>query len=521
MKARLILVLHSHIPYVMRQGRWPFGEVWLFEAMAETYIPFIRSWARLLQEGYRVPLTISMSPTLLEQLASPYIQEGFIKYLKEREDMATTEEKHFLASGQKELASLANFYRCFYRDVRRDYVLDFDCDIIKIIKSFKDRVPLEVIATAGTHAYLPLLKDHDSLERQITRGIETFTKQLGTPPAGFWLPECGYYQGLEDILARCGIRYFFVDSHAIEGGKPPQVYSEMEELVDDQVDDFAETGLSTFRGYRIKDKDIAVFGRNAMISHQVWSKHWGYPGDAAYREFHKTSEKSGFKYWKVTDRKSDMGTKTFYDADEARIKAKEHAAHFNRVLTNSAREAIKLGFRSPLIVGCYDTELFGHWWWEGVDWIEEVMRLIAHNEELEQVLPSTILQSWDKMPEAQVFESSWGMGGKHFGWHNNETNWMWETIKLAREEYKSIQGSCENELVIEAASQAEKELMLMESSDWFFMVTNNHTQDYAVTRFFDHYARLVRLTDMVKRNQFSPEDITWMRDIEKEDQLFT
>ncbi|HBQ26387.1 MAG TPA: 1,4-alpha-glucan branching protein, partial [Syntrophomonas sp.] len=143
------------------------------------------------------------------------------------------------------------------------------------------------------------------------------------------------------------------------------MFSEGGEETEVEIATFARTGLSTYRPYRIKDKEITVYGRNSMVSHQVWSADYGYPGDPDYREFHKQDQRSGFKYWKVTDRRILDG-KQAYNPDQAALRAKQHAVHFVKSLEENSREARKLGFTSPSIVGCYDTELFGHWWWEGV-----------------------------------------------------------------------------------------------------------------------------------------------------------
>lgn len=520
MTAKLMLVLHSHLPYVKRQGRWPFGEVWLYEAMAETYIPFLRTASRLYDEGAAVSMALSLSPTLVQQVASPYINDGFIEYLKNQEDLAAGDERYFMARGQKDFAQVANQYRRYYQDIRRDFLVEYDGDLIGGVSNLVARMNLEIMTTAATHAYLPLIQDRSSLERQIRVGKEVFTNNFGIEPRGFWLPECGYYQGLEDILIENGMKYFIVDGHAVEGGKPPQVYSDMDGLEVEEVEVFAETGLSTYRPYKIKDKPIAVFGRNTMVSYQVWSKDYGYPGDVSYREFHKESPRSGLKYWKVTDRNRATG-KMPYNHDEAIGVAKSHAAHFVDVIHNVGQEAAKMGFREPLIVACYDTELFGHWWWEGVDWIEEVMRLVSRRDDIKMVTPSHMLRDWDKLAEAQVFESSWGVGGKHFGWYNLETSWMWDTISKARDEFNAIAGVNGGDILQQAIVQAEKELMLMESSDWFFMVTNNHTRDYAVKRFFNHYAKLIRLVEMIKSDRFDAQSVQWLRSVQKEDELFT
>lgn len=520
MSPRLMLVLHSHLPYVKRQGRWPFGEVWLFEAMAETYIPLLQTWQGLLDDGISAPLTLSLSPTLMEQLQSEYLRDGFIEYLKSCEGQASADERSFMARGQKDLARVAADYRRFYQDIRRSFVAEFGGDLIEVIKGLSQRVPLDILATAGTHAYLPLIKDRTSLERQIAAGTECFVKHLGYEPQGFWLPECGYSQGIEEVLEQHNIRYFFVDGHAIEGGRPAQTFSGYHLTPETDNSEYKKTGLSTYSPYRVKDRSMGVFGRNTMVSLQVWSKDYGYPGDAYYRDFHKQLPGSGLKYWRVTRRDVNPECKLVYDRHQAQETVKRHAAHFMDTIEGIAREADRLGYSEPLIVACYDTELFGHWWWEGVDWLEELVRLISGRDHWRMVLPGTVLQEMDSIPEAQVLESSWGTGGKHFGWSNPETAWMWETISKARRELESIAGISGGDLITRARNQAVKELMLMESSDWFFMVTNNHTRDYAVRRFLEHFGKLVRLTEMVRINQFIPETIEWMKRVEEEDDLF-
>lgn len=513
MKSNIVLLLHSHIPYVKRQGRWPFGEVWLFEAMAETYIPFLQAWYRLIEDGICPQVTVSFSPTLLEQLSSKYIQKEFVNYLKERESKALEEERYYNSISDKKMAELAAYYYRFYKDVRRDYCIEYDCDIIQGMKDLKDKGFIEIITTSASHAYLPLL-DKKSLEYQVLWGKKAYEKYFVSEPAGFWLPECGYFQGIEDILIKNGFKYFFVDSHAVEGGKPLGDFSYGCEN-EGEVEIFADTGLSTYRPYRIKNKDIMVLGRNAMVSQQVWSADYGYPGDVSYREFHKQSYRSGFKYWRVTDRYNTMDKKELYNSNRASQRVKQHAIHFKNSLENTGIEARNLGFDSPLIVACYDTELFGHWWWEGINWLEELMKQIHTSSGLELVLPSTIK---DVAHEAQVFESSWGMGGKHYVWDNEETAWMWDVIKQASQEYHGLdKEDIRSDIGGRVLAQALRELILIESSDWLFMVSNNLTRDYAMKRFYEHYAKFLRLTYAIRENNFNDELVEWLDRIQLED----
>jgi len=507
-----MLVLHSHLPYLKHHG-----EVWLFEAMAETYVPLVMTWSRLLAEDIHACVTISLSPTLIQQLASEYIRTGFVQYLKECEKKARWDERHYLAVGEQELARVAQDYQRFYQEVRRSYQVDLGGDLLGAFKHLRDRVPLEIITTAATHSYLPLLKDQSGLERQIAMGKASFARHLGFEPRGFWLPECGYYPGIEEILTQHGFKYVFVDGHAIEGGLPAQAFSGPYGL--SEVEVFSETGLSTYSPYIVKGHELKVFGRNAMISRQVWSKDNGYPGDPHYREYHKKAPQSGLKYWRVTDRGLDQSSKLPYDRGRALQIAGQHAGHFVKLVDDMLKEAEKMGYPDPLVVACYDTELFGHWWWEGVDWLEEVARQVVEKDNWHMVLPGRVLSQRSLLSSANLFESSWGAGGKHLGWSNNETSWMWETLAKAREELSRGEGPL-SKWGERAQQQAIKELMLMESSDWFFMVTNNYTRDYAIKRFLEHYAKLIRLTSLVKLNRFDARDQSWVMKIEQEDKVF-
>ena len=208
--------------------------------------------------------------------------------------MSRADERYYLSQSDREFARIAAYYANFYRDIRRDYEMELDRDVIQALRFLQNRGQLEIITTAATHAYLPLL-DRASLEDQVYWGKRLYEQLFSIEPQGFWLPECGYFQGIEDVLIENGFKYFFVDSHAIEGGKPLGAMSPGGNGEEVEIETFAATGLSTYRPYRVEDRDITVFGRNSMVSQQVWSADYGYPGDEAYREFHKYSERYGIK----------------------------------------------------------------------------------------------------------------------------------------------------------------------------------------------------------------------------------
>lgn len=511
--ARIMLLLHSHIPYVMRQGRWPFGEIWLFEAMAETYVPLLNMLERLHREGINPRLIFNFSPTLLDQLASGYIREEFAAYLRDGEARARSDKRFYESTGGSDLAMLAAYYERCCRDVRMSFEVDHDRDLAAAFWRHRENGRIDIVATAATHAYLPLV-DSSSIALQVRLGKLAYEKHFNSAPEGFWLPECGYKSGLEDVLQDCGFRYFFVDSHAVEGGRPRGDGSPFQGHLRAEVEFFADTGLSTYRPYRVLNTDFMVLGRNAMVSQQVWSADTGYPGDGSYREYHQSSPRSGFKYWRVTNRR-ESGAKEIYQPAAAAATARKQARHFVDSIANMVFHARKIGVEDPLIVGCYDTELFGHWWWEGPLWLEEVIRLIDARSDLELCLPGAV--GWPRR-EAKLFESSWGMGGKHFIWENEETLWMWELTREACEDsWNLLRHPAGQALEKRVAVQAVKELLLLESSDWFFMVSNNLTRDYAMKRFFEHYTRLLRLNEAIRNGCREPGLELWLQRFEYDD----
>ena len=313
------LVLHSHIPYTKKAGKWPFGEEWLYEAMAETYIPILDILAGL-NESARV--CVSISPVLMEQLRDPYMNEGFEEYLGQRLAAASADVSRFAATSDYRLKKLAEGYVDYYEKVKDAYIRVWNCDLLGAFKSLQDQGRIEVITSAATHAYLPLMGDEASVRLQLLVGRETYKAYMGREPAGIWLPECGYRPrggkdphggtlrpGIEQHLKELGIHYFLVDSHAIEGGAPLGIYSSRLAHSFQHVDEnSAHTGRSTFRPYYVEDSGVAVFGRDRRTGSQVWSSEWGYPGDGSYREFHKRDEKSGLDIG-VTNRLTGLDRK--------------------------------------------------------------------------------------------------------------------------------------------------------------------------------------------------------------------
>ncbi len=454
----------------------------------------------------------------MAQLDSGYIQDGFLSYLKDMENLARQDERFFLSHGEKDLAGLARGYQLYYREIRYYFGSEFNANLLGQLVYIRSQSDLEIITTAATHAYLPLLGDVESVELQVTAGRDAFYEMMGFVPRGFWLPECGYFPGLEQSLGKSGFEFFFVDGHAIEGGEPTQAYSGTSQIIGIDKDTFPETGKSAACPYRVGGSDALVFGRNARLSRQVWSAETGYPGDPVYRDYYRSAHGSGLKYWRVTDRNGHESSKQIYNQKVALTKVRDHARDFMDTAANMLSEERRMGLGSPLLVAGYDTELFGHWWGEGIFWLEQLLREAA-NRKTGMVVPGQVIGDLS-LNEVRLYESSWGAGGKHDVWGNAETSWMWDILEKARGQLDNVKGRVSSDWAERSIAQATKELMLMQSSDWFFMVSRNRTRDYAIQRYLEHYGNLTRLVVLTSSGKFTEEEKSWLTKVEAQDKGF-
>ncbi len=305
MKGYLTFVLHTHIPpYVRKHGKWPFGEEWVFEAISETYIPLLMEFERLRDSGVKFGIVVNVTPVLAEQLTDEYMKKAFEEYM-ERKLKAMEEDLKSRKYDEKAVSYMLNYFRKVY-----DYWKAINGDIIGKLRELQDQGYVEVITSAATHGYLPLLGRDEAIRAQIANGVATYEKHFGRKPKGIWLPECAYRpagewelpggrkvkrQGIEKFLEEFGLRYFFVESRLIDEGPASNVYGEVL---------LADTEKTTLRPYWIKGSNVAVFARNRETGHQVWSAHYGYPGDFWYREFHKKAPEE----WRAVLEDNEQGS---------------------------------------------------------------------------------------------------------------------------------------------------------------------------------------------------------------------
>lgn len=492
------LVLHSHLPYARLAGGWPHGEEWVHEALLECYLPLAQALGRLAAErAGSLGVTLSITPILAEQLADATIISHFDRYVDDRIARARRDGLRF-RDAERWREPVAEFHMRRYEETRAFWRAQ-DRNVLGVFARLEATGAIEIATSAATHGYLPLLEDDAAVRFQVDTGIAAHERRFGRRPRSFWLPECAYRPGLERVLDAADIRVFFVETHLVTGGRPatlPRIgpYSESSVHVDDAPASVAaETHGSTFRAYRVGSSSVGVMARNERTGLQVWSAAWGYPGDGAYREFHKRDSESGLHYWRVTAGGLGLGDKQGYSPERARQQAEEHAGHFAGVVEDELEGYHRQTGQRGLLMASYDTELFGHWWLEGVRWLEGVIRRLRASESVAVTSASAYIDGHPPAASITLPEGSWGGGGDHRTWRNEVTAWTWPVIHARQRRAGQLLRRD-----TAATRQLARELLLLQSSDWQFLMTTGQASDYAVERFNGHVTRFDRLAECLE-----------------------
>lgn len=514
-KGYFALVLHAHLPFVRHPEHERFlEEDWLFEALTETYLPLLDVFEGLARRGIHFRVTMSLTPTLLSMMTDPLLQSRYVRYLDER--LTALEGERRRTEGDSYYQPVVLFYVDRYERLRRRFLEEDRLDPTRAFRRLMDAGYLEIVTCGATHGYLPLLAvNEESLYAQISMAVRTHERILGRRPRGIWLPECGYKPGIERILAEFGIDYFFLDSHGVLNADPRPRYG-------------VHRPVRTPTG-------VAAFARDYESSKQVWSADEGYPGDPTYREFYRDAGFdvhephiaalhhagipgfTGLKYHRITG-KTDW--KEPYHPGWAQERAAMHAGHFmfNRQLQVSWLTSFL--DRPPIVVAPYDAELFGHWWFEGPQWIDFLLRKIAFDQnDIKTITPAEYLDRFSDLQPVAPPECSWGAGGFHEVWLNGSNDWMYPHLHQAAERMSGLVRRFQHAdgVLRWTLDQAARELLLAQASDWAFIMKTGTAVDYAVRRFKTHIHRFDRLTSMAEQNGY---DEGYLRAVAERDTIF-
>jgi 1,4-alpha-glucan branching enzyme len=409
-------------------------------------------------------------------------------------------------TGDGHLLPLVGFWKA--RLLRlRELFHNIDRDLIGAFRSLESAGRIEIIGSAATHGYLPLLARDESIRLQLAVGVSEHRRIFGQSPAGCWLPECAYRprgpwepwptaprtgmrRGIEEHLADAGFQYFFVDAHLAAAGRPLGLSGDPagDPIVHAPASPAAPTEplRSPYRAYRVAHGSVAAYVRDPRASMQVWSRFEGYPGDEWYLEFHKMRWPGGLKFWRVSGAGVDLGGKQPYSPDAAANRARSHAEHFAHLLAGiSAGQSQN---REGVVVAPFDTELFGHWWFEGPEFLGEAYRALTRQKEA--IRPATGAGHLrDHPPRAAIRLpwGSWGANGDSSMWLSEQTAWTWERLwPLEQAFWDAAPNAIASPSARPVLAQAARELLLAQSSDWQFIISTGAAADYAERRFREH-----------------------------------
>ncbi len=550
------LILHAHLPFV-RHPEYPefLEEDWLYEAITEVYLPLIFIFQTLHETGAKPRLAMNVSPPLCEMLADPLLQERYTRHLenllelaKKELDRTTSESHEFYDAAKMYVDSLSASLDLWNNRYGRNLITAF--------RELQDAGVLEIITCGATHGFMPLISTIESRRAQVQIAVANYKKHFGRQPRGIWLAECAYEPGVEDLIKDAGIEYFIADTHAILYGDPRPKYGVHAPVV--------------------CPNGTAVFARDVETSQQVWSAEIGYPGNDLYREFYRdigwdapldyirpyldsdgNRKHLGLKYHRITGRDVPQNLKQPYLPKLAREKAAENAMHF---IGERIKQAHKLREtfegHPPLVVSPYDAELYGHWWFEGPQFIDFFFKKIHYDQnEIECITPGDFLDANMPIQIQKPTASSWGENGYYKVWINEANSWMYPfqhdaerrmtalankfAVQSPKSNVQTQDGSkgpwtLDLGLWTRILNQAARELLLAQSSDWAFQIYQGTTVEYSSRRFQSHIHRFDLLAKMLEQSSppyeggvaegrggsLSSDQLALLTEIENRDNIF-
>ncbi len=561
-------ILHTHLPYVLHHGKWPHGSDWLSEAVAECYIPILGMLEKMSAEDLNPKISMDFSPVNLEQLADPDFATVFVEYCHEKIRAAEKDYVYFGQNGEQHFQPMAEYWREFYSKTKDLFIENYQCNVVSGFRKLSDTGVLDAMTCGATHGYFPLLLRDDNIRGQIHCAVDTHEQHFGKRPRGIWLPECGYRPGykwsptvgpeayrqaseeragVEELLAEAGLEYFVVDGALTQGGRAVPPYQPIAKALREQSLSATEPNdipgvefdpnrsltdiywVNSSKQSMASNKNFpAVFSRDPASASRVWKAESGYPGAGAYLDFHKKHHNSGLQYWGITGPHTDMGDKLPYLPEETERQIEIDADDFVSLVRKELEDHAATHNYPGILAAPFDTELFGHWWFEGPRFLEKVLRRIAPSEEITLTNCAEALDAYSA-PRNMISlpEGSWGEGGKHFVWTNKEVAWMWDVIYPLEDRFLNVLHTTPSgrhaglTLILE---QAARELLLLEASDWPFVISTQGAIDYSKERFAEHATLLTRLLDIAEQfdeiKGLSNDDSTFLQEARNKDRVF-
>ncbi|MBA3441007.1 MAG: DUF1957 domain-containing protein [Pyrinomonadaceae bacterium] len=511
------LILHAHLPFVPYPEHPHLREEeTLYQAITEAYLPLIDVISNLHKSGVAPRITIGVSPLLCEMLADPLRQSLYTGHLENLLSLTEQEIKRTEREAP-EFVSAAKMYHEKLNAAWRLWSNQLNHNILPTLGELQTADMVEIITSSATHAVLPLISTVEARRAQVEVAVANYRKHFKQTPRGIWLPGCAYEMGIEELLADVGIEYFVTDAQAILYGDPRPRYG-------------------IYAPVRCPN-GVAVFARDPQTSQQVESSVIGYPSHAAYRDLsteaplerlHTHLRGNGerrpldLKYHRITGRDVPLADKHPYDPEAARQQTAIHADRFIGEHTKQIeRLRDSLNGRAPLVVAPYPAELFGHWWFEGIQFLDTVFRQLHLNQQAVAAISlGDYLRSNAAIQIQQPSSSSCCAEGYFKVWLNEDNAWISphqqaaeiRMIKLANNYHEPP-----NEQARRALNQAARELLLVQSSDWAFQLYQGVMPEHATHPFHSHIRSFHWLADAVEHSAINEDRLS---EIEQRDSLF-
>jgi len=481
------LVLHTHLPYVRRNGVWPSGEEFFHQAALESYLPLLGVLQTLADEGLSDALTLGLSPMIAHQMEDPHMLRELEWFLGVYELRTLRQTTNYDGVFSEEFRDLAANYARFAR-AQGELLDSLESGIARAFDELARRGAIEIIGGPATHPYLPLVREPALARAQVELGAREHDRLFGRRPSGMWLPECAYSPdaGIEGLLEDAGVSHIVIDGPTMLRSAGPG---------------------STFAPRRIRDSSVVACARNLDVTYRVWSPTGGYPTGKWYRDFFHYDVEGGFKNWRVTSIRKPVAEKRPYEPARAQAAARKDAEDFASLIARTLDEHERETGREGHVVAAYDTELFGHWWYEGPVFLEHLYRTLRDMPEVRALSLQGALQALPDPGPVDLVAGSWGFRKDDRSWVAPETDDVWQA--LGEVEADTIRyldkfrdaGSGRRA----ALAQLAREAMLMQSSDWPFMVLRGRNVDYARERFFGHRARWDQMVELLRSR--IPDDL--------------
>ncbi|WP_408006773.1 1,4-alpha-glucan branching protein domain-containing protein [Pseudalkalibacillus sp. A8] len=488
MNSYFSLVLHAHLPFVLHREPDRLEERWLFEAVSESYIPLL--WG-LESCSSEVKYTLSLSPPLLEMLANKTFQERYLAHIRNTQELLLKERDYVT---KPEEISVVEFYIERFKKIKETF-LEWNCDLISAYRYFMIENKVEGITSSATHAILPYIQTEQGIRSQIQYGLNCFEHHFGFKPDGFWLPECAFSPGVDKVLYEEGVRYVFVDEDTIRKLDP--------ESPRPNTPVFSPHG-------------IVLFPRCVNTSKKVWDATTGYPGDYDYREFYRDvgydrdhdyiaphihpdgiRVDTGLKYYRIT---GDTEAKEIYVRENALRKAEQHSKDFIDTVCESIKEC-NTGSAS-VTLAAFDAELFGHWWFEGPEWLQTLVK--SEKTNIPWITPKEfIIRHYQELQTHHTCFSTWGRNGYGEVWLNKSNAWIYRHLHAMEHELIKQMTIHKNPdpLTQRALDQLNREWLLATSSDWTFIMDQQSASEYADYRLKEHISVFNQLVKELNEKQ--------------------